>query len=150
MRRILLYIIVLAVLLVVPAKGADVGKLRPVETIAIYKEDDAYVIATDTGDLGRGADLIKALQSLKATTPAIIYLDTADYLLVSEQALEEIEALDGKLRNSVQLYLFKGKVNLKDASKFLRVHGDGPSLKAYEKGVKLQTLDCQEERIRIT
>lgn len=150
MKRIILYIIVLAALLMVPTKGSDIGKLRPVETIAIYKEDAAYVIATDTGDQGKGEDILKALDNLKCTTPALIYLDTADYLLVSDRAMQALESLNGKLRKSVQIYRFTGEPNLKKASEFLRVHGKGPSLKAFEKGAKLQTLDCQNDRMKIS
>lgn len=149
MKRIILYIIVLAALLVVPAERADVGKLRPVQTVALYKDANEFVIATDTGDLGRGETVQDAFHNLKATTPAIIYLDTADYLLVSEQAVDQLEFLRGKLRRSVEVYQFLGEANLEEVSKYLRVHGNGPSLKQYESGTQLPVLDCREERLKI-
>jgi len=145
----IIYVLVLGALLLAPTKRNDVGKLRPVESIALFKENGQYVIATDTEDRGQGETVEKAIENLIQTTPAIIYLDTADYLLISREALPGIQELSGMLRESVQLYQFQGQPDMKTVSQFLRVHGDGPNLKQYRNPEQLQVLDCTGKRMKI-
>ena len=131
MRRILLYIIVLAVLLLVPAKGADVGKLRPVETIAIYVENGQVVLETDTGEKGRGNTAVDALSALKHNAAAVIYLDTAEYVLIQEGAEAYGEELRPYLKGSVKVGAYKTG-SVKDAAKYLEIHGKLPKLRDWK------------------
>ena len=121
MKRIL-YAAVLAVALLVPERGTDVGKLRPVGLIQIYKEGAQICITTDTGDSGWGSSVESAIQNLKDTTPGIIYLDTADYLLVSKTALEEWKILGQYLNASTKVCLAEPDVNPAEAAEYLKVH----------------------------
>jgi hypothetical protein len=148
-KRIIIYVLILGLLVLAPVRKNDVGKLRPVESIALFKENGNYVIATDTDDRGRGTTVAEAIANLKRTTPAIIYLDTADYLLISEDAMPGVEELSGLLRGSVQLYRFRGQPDMKTVSQYLRVHGDGPNMKEYQNPEQLQVLDCSGKRMEI-
>ena len=49
MKKSFLYMLILAAVLVLPTKFTDVGKLRPVQTIAVYKNGSTYIFETDTG-----------------------------------------------------------------------------------------------------
>lgn len=133
--------------LVAPVKGNDVGKLQPVQAVMASKERNQVVIQTDTGDRGEGKDVLAALENLKATTPATIYLDTAQYLLVTEDALEEVEALRGVLKKNVRICLAQGDVLEKDTARFLRVHGQLPQLKTWKVGQELPLLTTFEKRL---
>lgn len=146
MKRILLYLLILVVVIILPTTGMDVAKLQPVQTIAVYRDGDSWVIKTDTEDIGAGSSVKAAFENLMETTPAVIYLDTADYLIMHENAMEAIEELRTRLKDSVSLYQYRGDPDLKSVSKYLSVHGQKIELKHWKTGVKLPVLDCTAER----
>ena len=147
MKRILLYILILGAVLLVPVERTDVGKLQPVQTVAVFKDDDQYVIQTDTEDVGYGRNLQEAFDDLIATTSAVIYLDTAEYLLLDEAAEANIEELRSVLKPTISLYRFENVTDLKETSKFLSTKEKGPSLKSWEKGVVLPVLRVKNKRM---
>jgi len=140
MKRIILYIVILAGVLAIPVKRLDVAKLRPVQVVSIYTENNWLVMETDTGDKGFGGTARQALQNLKDTSSGIIYLDTADYLLLTDETMDTAEELRQELKDTVRLCLTAKKVNLAEASKFLSVHGKLPRLSAWENGQELPVL----------
>ena len=146
MKRILIYVAILAAVLVLPTSGIDVAKLQPVQTIAVYREEENWTIKTDTDDIGSGISVEAAFDNLIETTPAIIYLDTADFVVVQENAVEAIEVLRSKLKGSVALFAFKGDPDLKTVSKYLSVHGKKTMLKNWNETEKLPMLDCTTTR----
>ena len=75
MKRIVIYVLILAATLFVPVKGNDIGRLRPVQAVLVYKENQNVLIQTDTEDTGVGQTAKEALQNLKDTTPGVIYLE---------------------------------------------------------------------------
>lgn len=146
MKRILLYALILAAVLVLPTAGMDVADLQPVQTIAVYRNGNSWVIETDTEDIGAGDSVEKAFENLMQTTPAVIYLDTADYLILQEDAIEAIDELRVKLKDSVALYRYRGDPDLKEVSKYLSIHGEKVELRHWNTGVNLPILDCTGER----
>ncbi len=147
MKRFLLYAAILILLFLIPVGGTDVARLRPVETVMVYAQDGEIVIRTDTKDFGTGKDSLAAFKNLEATTPGIIYLDTADFLLVTEDALDEIDSLRKYLKKDVQLYCFAGDVDPADASRYLSIHGNGPKLKSWQPGQTLPVVTAAEKRL---
>ena len=147
MIRWLLYIIIVVGIFLVPTEGTDVGKLQPVQTVAVYQVDDHYVIETDTRDVGQGTSLQKAIENLKETTPAVVYLDTADFLLVDGVVEHQLDELKGVLKGSVSVYRLSGTQDLKETSKFLSTKQKGPSLKSWKNGVILPVLTCKNGRM---
>lgn len=150
MKRIMIYIAALALLTLAPVKGADIGKLRPVEVVMVCKQEDTLVLSTDTGDVGQGTDALTALENLKATTPGTIYLDTAEYLLLAEGAEDAAQQLKSSLKKSVRVCMADSTVDLKAAAKFLSVHGDLPQLKIWKTGDKLPRLRAVGKRLLLT
>lgn len=130
--RLILYIIILALLFLAPVEKLDVAKLEPVQTVAISVESDVVVLETDTENIGKGKDVDSALSDLKETTPGVIYLDTAEYLLVSENAIAHVDALRQYLRSGVRVSLWDEKGSIKDASKYLGIRTDLPKLKDWK------------------
>ena len=147
MKRVLLYVLILIAVLLIPVERTDVGKLQPIQTIAISREGDSYIICTDTGDIGRGVFLEDAFRNLKETTPAVVYLDTADFLLLSDMSGLQIDLLKEILKGNISLYQFTGDPDLQEVSKFLTIHGNGPTLKSWEKGVVLPVLVVKNNRM---
>ena len=140
MKRILLYIVLLGLALLVPVERADVGKLRPVETIAVYQEGDLIVLRTDTGDTGIGTTAMQALQNMKDTACGIIYLDTARYLLVEEGTEHAAEALQPVLKGKVRMCLASREIELLLATQYLNVHGNLPRMRTWKQDQKLPAL----------
>ena len=128
MIRIPIYIIIIALVFIAPVDRVDVGNLRPVEVVAIYHEDGQMVVQTDTGDRGKGVDVESALRDMKRKTPAVIYLDTAKYLLINIQAQHGATALRNYLKPNVKVALFRDRTDLSNAGKYLDVQAD---LKAF-------------------
>ena len=127
----------------------DVGKLRPVEVILILRNGDNVIIATDTDDIGIGNDAMAALEDMCRTSPAVIYLDTAEYLLMGPKAEGEMEKIRRELKDSVKLCRMAGQIDLKQAAQYLNAHGDLPCLKRWESGTKLPIITTVNNRTKI-
>lgn len=150
MKTMIIYALILLAAFAVPVEKADVAQLRPIEVIYICKDADAVVLKTDTDDIGIGHDALSALEDMKLTSPAVIYLDTAEYLLIGDGAQEAAKQLKGVLKNSVQLCETDDNIELKDVAEYLPVHGNLPDFKDWEAGEKLPVLELQNDRIKIS
>ena len=147
MKKSILYMLILAVILVLPTKSTDVGKLRPVQTVAAYKKGMFYEIRTDTKDWGRGESVAAAIKNLKATTPATIYLDTAQYLIVSDVTL--VNEMRPHFKDSVRICQFTGEPPMEMVSKYLSAHSEEQTLGNWRTGESLPLLDCTKDRLII-
>ncbi len=150
MKRLILYALILAVIWIVPTERVDVAQLRPVEVIAIYKTGNTVILATDTEDTGEGNSAVEALSNMRKTSPAIIYLDTAAFLLVGDTAAEEAETIRKELKSSVRLCGVSGKVDLNSAAKYLPVHGKLPTLRSWKAGDYLPVLRTENDKLKIS
>lgn len=131
MRRIL-YAAILLSLLFVPVDKLDVAKLLPVESVAVYLESGEVVLKTNTENAGRGVSVSAALENLKEVTPAVVYLDTAKYLLVSEDATAYVDDLRQYLKPSVGVAVCDAKNMIKDAARYFGTHGGTVELRHWE------------------
>ncbi len=128
MRKIL-YAAILILTYFAPVKRLDIAELLPVEAVAVYTDGIQVVLETDTQNIGRGGTVEQALADLKEKTSAVIYLDTAEYLLVSEDAISTLDKLSEFLKPSVKVSLIDARGKVKEASEYLRVHPDYEPLK---------------------
>ncbi len=147
MKRILIYLVCLILTFAAPVDSSDVGKLLPIECVLLYEENGNTVLLTDTENYGCGATVQEALKNLKQTTPDLVYLDTARYLIVHENALSHIPHMRGILKRNVKVCKTDSQVNPKDAARFLRVHEKIPKLKSWNPGQTLPLLTVQNERM---
>ena len=147
MKRILIYIGILAALIAAPVERSDIGKLRPVQVVSVYKERNWVVMETDTEDKGYGGTVRQALQNLKDTSSGIIYLDTADYLLVGRDMEAAAEELRQELKDNVRLCIAAKPLDLASVSRYLSVQGDLPKLKAWSEGEELPVLSTFENSL---
>ena len=116
--------------------GTDVAKLQPVEVVRVSNCGDTVVIETDTGSSGAGENVASALAALKQTAQGIVFLDTAEYLIVSENMVDRIHELEAYLRPGCSICREKGNTDLKKAASFLMVHDPNVTLKDYQAGIK--------------
>ncbi len=127
--RKFIYALIIAALFLVPLKRADIAKLRPVQAVAMYMEDNNIVLETDTGDLGRGENVLRALENLKEKTAAVVYLDTADFLLVAKNAVSRVGEMAQHIKQSVKVCVCEAAGRVKEAAQYLDVHGNLPKLR---------------------
>ena len=148
MRRILVYIAIAFVVLAVPLERADVADLHPVQTVALYKIQGGYRIETDTEDYGVGKTVAEAYHDLMETTPGVIYLDTAEFYLVSMEAAPAAHEMKRYLKKNVKVCAAVGQGDLPLISKYLSVQRGLEPLSQWELGEELPVLDCRSDRIK--
>lgn len=127
--RMLIYICILALLLLAPVERLDVAKLEPVQTVAVSISQQQILIETDTENCGQGSTISEAIADLEENTPGVIYLDTAQYLLLTKEASRYWKDLETYMRPSVRVSLWDGAGDVETAAKYLDVRKDLPKLK---------------------
>ena len=147
MKRWLLYGILFTAAVFAPVDSTDVGKLHPVQAVSMGYHNEQIILKTDTGEMGIGETTELALENLKQTAPAIIYLDTAEFLLVEENALKYVADLRQFLESNVRVCLTEPEVEVDKASEYLQIHGNLPKLKQWNAGENLPVLTKENERI---
>lgn len=130
--------------------GRDVAKLEPVQTVCLSSEGGKIVLQTDTGAKGQGESLEAALHHLQETTAGFAFLDTADYLLVTESQRQLLPQLEELLRPSCRICRVSELPDLELVGAFLQIHQPEVTLKDYLAGQQtLQTLLVGEEEMRL-
>ena len=149
MKRIAIYILALATALLVPLEGTDVGKLQPVGVVQLYREDEQVIIVTDTGDSGIGKNVKEAFENLEETTAGVIFLDTADFLLLGDHGPEEIGALRSYLKPSVRVCLADESIEPGQAAPYLAVHRPATVLRHYHGQERPERLVQENGRLKL-
>ena len=132
MKRILLYVAALA-LLVLGGQGTDIGRLRPVELVQVMEQNGLLILETDTGDRGWGLTVDQAVGKLKETTPGLIYLDTADYLLLEEGMEKYLPQLRKHLKKGTEMAYAPKGIDLIEVVEYLSVHKPSRTIGKWEK-----------------
>lgn len=131
MRKVL-YGVILALLFLVPVERTDVAKLLPIRAVAIYTEGTQVVLETDTRHKGMGADAQQALENLKENTAAVVYLDTAEYVLVSQGAEDYVEQIADDLKPSVKVAICNAAGCVEEIASYLDVHDGVTELRRWQ------------------
>lgn len=152
MKRWLAYgAILLAVVLLVKDEdrpGMDVAKLEPARIISVEEKMGGVLLQTDMGHSGWGRDLNTAISDMESTAAGQVFLDTAEYLLVSPGAVRWMPELSEMLRRSCQICLVDNAPGLKMAAEYLSAHKPGYTLGDWQKGdADLPVLYYLEERM---
>jgi hypothetical protein len=137
MRHWLLFVVAAVIISLLPkGQGTDIGKLQPAELIYIYKEENTLVLETDTGDVGSGETLQEALADMEATSFGEVFLETMNWILVTEDTKQILKNQWEKFRLSAQVVLVTGPVDVKTISQYLQIHKSNVTLKDYVAGQK--------------
>ena len=140
MKRGILYLAVLSIVLLYPTERTDLGKLKPVEVVLIYEDRGQVVLETDTQDRGSGATPQQALVDMKAGASGVIYMDTADFLLVGRGAERWVEDMRDLLKEDVWICNTELKTDLQTAASYLRMHKPEWTLGTWNPSEKLQVI----------
>lgn len=139
MKRIIIYCIILVGILFLPTERMEIRDLEPIQAVWMYSEEGNVVLKTDTEDEGRGENVQKALEDMKTKSSGIVYLDTAQFLLVSESTQEYISEIRPYLKGKVRVSLWDGG-DLKNAAKYMQAHKFGVKLKQWSNAVKMPKI----------
>lgn len=130
--------------------GMDVGMLKPVQIVVVKKAGTNILVQTDTEDQGIGKDLSGAVENMKASASAEIFLETADHLLVEPECVVVLDDAMRLLRPACTLCLLEGEPNMETLGDFLKLHAPQVTLMEYRAGMgDIQYLKCDEGRMRI-
>lgn len=140
MMRRWLYVIVILAMLVVPTQSIEIGRLQPVEVVMISVSDGVVRIETDTGNTGTGSDLKTAYEQMKAQASAEIFMDTADYLILTGDAAVPKEDLMAYLDPKIRVCTGSGVLDIGGAAAYLSVHKPVTRLRELNEQSALQTL----------
>ena len=149
MRRMIVYFGILAAVLWAGDPGTDIGMLIPVETVFIQKLENEIVIETDSGDRGAGATMKQAAEDLKEKADGVIYLDTADYLILNREAEALLYQLQSNQKQEVALCETEGQINVEEITPFLRAHKPQLRLSDWRAGMTLPGLEEAEGSFKI-
>lgn len=140
MRNWIYMLLLAATALFFPSRGTEVGNLIPVELIALRMENGVVVASADTGDSGKGKDIDEAMEDLRAGAAGEIFLDTADYLLLSAAFRGSREQLERWFRPGTLVYAAEDQVDPEKAAAYLQSRTGGLALNQLENAVPLETL----------
>lgn len=139
MKRIIIYCIILAGILWIPVERMEIRDLEPIQAVWMYREEGEIVLKTDTEDEGRGESVQEALEDMKEKSSGIVYLDTAQFLLVSDNAQEQIGELTPYLKGKVKISLWEGG-EIQEAARYMQSHKIGVKLARWRESVNLPKL----------
>lgn len=133
-----------------PFSGTDVAELQPVEVIRVWSGHGLVGVETDTGDSGQGMDVASAIEDLKASTAGQVFLETAEHLIVTEEALPLLPELAEYMRPACTICLESGSADLEAAAGFLGAHEPEMKFRDFTAGENaIPTLLTQEGRMHL-
>lgn len=104
-----------------PHPARDIARLEPVQTLYFYMEGDVLHMEADTGAAGSGASLEEAAADMKAKAAAEIFLETAEYVILSPE-VTVTEAFFEILHPSSHVCRAEVKPDLTAAAEYLDIH----------------------------
>ncbi|MBE6926379.1 MAG: hypothetical protein E7461_06005 [Ruminococcaceae bacterium] len=125
MRKVLLLatiVVLVALVGLLPFDGTDIGKLHPVEVLAVSRKDGTLLLQTDSGMSGTGKNVDDALSALRLSSSGNIFLETANYLLIGQDCTDEVASFWEFVRPACQVYYFKGRGPIGEIGDFLESH----------------------------
>lgn len=140
MKKIILFVIILLIASWIPVSKTDISNLKPIQAIFINKDGDNYIVKTDTDDLGIGKSIKEAVETMKTRCEKLIYLDTAQYLFVDQDARETIDDISQYLKDKVVICIWDGVGEIKSAAQYVRAHRIGIKIKDYFSNVQLPVI----------
>lgn len=146
MRKWIFLLLAMLAFTALPSPGTELGELHPVSLLVVRAQEKNIRLETDTMDVGEGETLDAALQNLEDTTPGHLFLDTVEYLILTEQTRFLIPQLKQLLRPGVTVCVTESEVNPETAPEFLHTHTPEQRLSDTDEFSPLKKLIYTEER----
>ena len=139
MKKMMLCVALIAIISftgLLPFDGTDVGKLYPVEVLIVTTTPGMITIETADGLYGTGDTVASAIENLKSTSSGIVFMDTANYLLLNNDNEELLDSLYAYVRPACQVFRFDGSGEWKGVAKYLESHSSSVTVLSYRQGKK--------------
>ena len=110
---------------VLPLKTHDVAELEPAHILLIWTENGTVRTRTDSGAEGAGASLEAALADMEERAVGVLFLDTAEHVLLQGNARALMQALaeSQRLRPAAKIYLAETlPEDAEQAAAYLKTH----------------------------
>lgn len=127
--RGVLYAMIISGLFFVPLRRVNIADLLPVQALSVQWSGSSYILETDLGQKGSGETIKAAIQNLKRNSTGVIYLDTIEYLFITDGTENVVREMRKHLKGSTQVYVGNGKENIADVAQYLSVHAKLPKLR---------------------
>lgn len=155
MWKLRFWLILAAVLIaldVLPLGATDAARLEPATLLIFDRAADGTVrVVSDSGSEGRGRSVDAALQDLRDHASGMLYLQTAEHILLTERAQSLLPACTRSrdLRPAASVLRIAGEIpDAKQAAAYLRHRAAKPTLAGLRaKKTELPTLYCREGRL---
>ena len=148
MRRWILYAAILILLVAAPFQKMNISRLSPVQTVWVAEVNGEILLQTAGGAQGIGADIPAALENLNAGAADIVFLETADYLIIETGTEALLEQASLVFRPSCMVCAAASMPELEQATKFLRIHEPVVTLRQWMvEHNALQQLVAEEGRL---
>lgn len=121
-KRGIFLLLAALILLRLEHTGTEISELEPVALVRITASSGSISIRTDTGAHGSGADLEEAVADLHRSSPARVFLDTAEYLVINEEGEQLLPEIWDLLRPACKICIGSGRFDLDQARAYLAVH----------------------------
>ena len=128
MRR-LLYIMLVGVLFFVPLERLNVGDLAPVSAISIRHVNGKVELGVDVGYRGTGKSVLEALEMMNESALSVIYLDTAEYLVVPPDSTYLVAQLHPYVKGTTKVFVTELWQDLGEQKEYLSIHGEGVKMR---------------------
>lgn len=149
MKRWLLAVLALLAVTMLPSQGKDVGQLRPVGLLYVFRQGNLVCVETDTGESGQGADLQSALLDMKTSASGVLFLETTEKLVITEAMKGILPQLQEQLRPGTRVLLGQADLNAEEAYDYLSAKREGLPLKDWKQGTELPRLQNAKGRFHI-
>lgn len=147
-RRVLALVAVVAALWGIPRlshPATDIGRLEPVKAVRLTVQQGIVRLETDTGAFGTGITLEEAVENLRKAETDEVFLDTADYLLVSGNLSEHWQVVFALFRPTCQVCAAEGEMDLAEAAEYLDMHSPEQTLGQIRGGIQNWKILRMEE-----
>lgn len=143
LKRWIIYLVVV-LLLSTSFRGTDIAKLAPVEVVWLSESEGEVYLETDTGVSGKGDSVQGAYNNMKASAPGMIFLETADYLILQNGDEHLIAKTYDLLRPTCKVCSAQRIPDMESVASFLSAHKPDLVLRQYR--VQQEALPALEEK----
>lgn len=150
MRSWIVLPVCVVLLFFLPERGMEISRLRPASLLYVYESEGNVVMQTDMGDRGEGGNPKDALLDLKRCAPGIVFLDTAQHLILTEQTLALLSEISEILQPTAEVWIGKNGLDAKKAEAYLSAHPTGATLLAVQtRNAEIPVLKREKGRLCI-
>lgn len=129
--------------------GKDLGNLQPVQLVQVTSCNGKLRIRTDTGSMGQGLSVAEAVEDLQRSADGTVFLETADFLLVTALTARFLPDLSDFLRPGTEVARIPSYVDGKSAAKYLSAHHPAVTLRQAKADNQMENFHYREGKYEL-